>query len=149
VKKINGLETKECPVCGKQFHPGRADAVMCSPRCRLRKFRKRQKSRPMPTGLSSHLLELIRKAREGVHENVEQGFLEVKAATVALRRNKQIMKPLLSRLDPDTVRLIRKSSASGRALAKEYGVSPSTISRVRSGKIWREVDDGTTEKKNQ
>lgn len=44
-----------------------------------------------------------------------------------------------AKLTDDAVRNIRSSSATGRVLAQEYGVSESAISLVRRGKSWTHV----------
>ena len=41
------------------------------------------------------------------------------------------------RLDRVKAELIRTSPKSGRAVAREFGVSPSTVSRVRNHQAWR------------
>lgn len=43
----------------------------------------------------------------------------------------------LSKLTEVSVKYIRESNLSGSKLAKELGVSRSTVNRVRSGKTWR------------
>ena len=45
-----------------------------------------------------------------------------------------------ARLDPDKVSLIRRSSESVYALAKQLGVSSWTIHDVRSGRTWAHVE---------
>jgi hypothetical protein len=49
VKKLKGrlakFTTRRCLVCREPFTAGRADATTCSPRCRTRLHRKRQKRR--------------------------------------------------------------------------------------------------------
>jgi hypothetical protein len=45
-----------------------------------------------------------------------------------------------ARLDPDKVRLIRRSSESVYMLAKQLKVSAWTIHNVRSGKTWAHVE---------
>ena len=42
-------------------------------------------------------------------------------------------------LTPEIVNAIRKSDATSRLLAKQYGVSHSTINRARNGDFWRHV----------
>lgn len=42
-----------------------------------------------------------------------------------------------AKLNGEAVQRIRSSDASGATLAREFGVSPSTISIIRSNKIWR------------
>ncbi len=44
-----------------------------------------------------------------------------------------------AKLTDDSVRAIRASSESNKALAARYGVNQSEVSRVRSGKAWRYV----------
>ena len=46
-----------------------------------------------------------------------------------------------SKLNAEMVREIRQSDATQDEIAKSFGVSRSLISMVRSGKIWRWVDD--------
>jgi hypothetical protein len=41
-----------------------------------------------------------------------------------------------SKLTPDDVAIIRASSEKGTTLAREYGVSDSTISKARLGRSW-------------
>lgn len=45
----------------------------------------------------------------------------------------------LSKLTEVSVKYIRESNLSGSKLAKELGVSRSTVNRVRSGKTWRNI----------
>ncbi len=45
-----------------------------------------------------------------------------------------------ARLNPDKVRLIRRSPESVYALAKQLGVSSWTIHDVRSGRTWAHVE---------
>ena len=45
-----------------------------------------------------------------------------------------------ARLDSDKVRLIRKSTETAWALAKQLKVNPWTINDVRSGKTWAHVE---------
>ncbi len=42
-------------------------------------------------------------------------------------------------LTEEAVRAIRNSSLSLRDLAKEYGVSVSTVSRIKANKIWKYI----------
>jgi hypothetical protein len=44
-----------------------------------------------------------------------------------------------AKLTEDDVRTIRASTAKGVDLARAYGVAPSVISQIRSGKTWRHV----------
>lgn len=44
-----------------------------------------------------------------------------------------------SKLNPQKIRVIRRSSASSRALAKQLGVGRSAVLDVRAGKTWRNV----------
>lgn len=44
-----------------------------------------------------------------------------------------------SQLTDEAVLVIRSSPLSNAAMAKQYGVSPSLISRVRSGERWQHV----------
>lgn len=46
----------------------------------------------------------------------------------------------LSVLTEDLVRMIRKSTVGCSTLAKQIGVSKSTVLRARQGKTWRHVD---------
>ena len=45
-----------------------------------------------------------------------------------------------AKLTEDAVRAIRGSTARGVDLARAYGVAPSVISQIRSGKVWRHVE---------
>lgn len=44
-----------------------------------------------------------------------------------------------AKITEDDVRIIRSSGASGSVLAARYGISPSAISVIRSGKTWKHV----------
>lgn len=46
---------------------------------------------------------------------------------------------VLSKLDEQSVKLIRSSTLSKSALGQQFGVSPSTISAVLSGRTWKHV----------
>lgn len=46
---------------------------------------------------------------------------------------------LLSADDVKEIRSAPKERGSGKMLAEKYGVLPSTISMIRSGKLWKEV----------
>lgn len=50
-----------------------------------------------------------------------------------------VAKRASAKLDAEKVRAIRARSESGPILAKEYGVDPSLISRIRRGQAWRDV----------
>lgn len=52
-------------------------------------------------------------------------------------------------LTDDAVRDIRSSSLGTVALAKKYGVSPAAVSKVKSGKSWRHVEQEPEVLKNQ
>jgi hypothetical protein len=45
----------------------------------------------------------------------------------------------VSKLKESDVRAIRADTRSGAALAAEYGVTNTLISRIRKGKIWRHL----------
>jgi hypothetical protein len=47
-----------------------------------------------------------------------------------------------AKLTVDDVREIRRSSARGVDMAARFGVSKATISEVRSGKYWRNLEEG-------
>ena len=44
-----------------------------------------------------------------------------------------------TKLDKESVRVIRKSEGSGESIGKLYGVSGATINRIRQGVIWKGV----------
>ena len=44
----------DCPVCGATNVPVRNDAEVCSPKCRLIKWRKKQKDKKESTNEKSH-----------------------------------------------------------------------------------------------
>lgn len=46
-----------------------------------------------------------------------------------------------AKLSPDEVRAIRLSNSTARELAAEYGVSFQLISQIRTGKIWKSLDN--------
>jgi transcriptional regulator with XRE-family HTH domain len=43
-----------------------------------------------------------------------------------------------AKLNPESVRTIRESDETSAALARRFGVSQSTISRVRRGQSWKQ-----------
>ena len=50
----------------------------------------------------------------------------------------------LTEADVQTIRFSERFNGSGRALAAFYGISPATISIIRSGKTWKHVERETT-----
>jgi hypothetical protein len=58
---------------------------------------------------------------------------------VERRRNTHGSRHPMSKITEDDVRFIRSSNLSGRQLAKQLGLAPSTISQIRSGQVWRHV----------
>lgn len=73
--------------------------------------------------------------------NVEHLFLgtfnENMADMVAKRRQAHGTRNGHAKLDEQKVRDIRASDDKGIALARQYGVSHSLVSMIRSGKIWK------------
>jgi hypothetical protein len=79
--------TKKCSACGRPF-AGRSDAVVCSKRCGLRRFRAKR-NRPL-SGLPKHLADLVMQARQSVYQDVTQGLRGIKLAKVALKKETRV-----------------------------------------------------------
>ena len=51
-----------------------------------------------------------------------------------------------TKLDEDKIRKIRKSEATQRSIAEEFGISQQHVSLIRKGKSWKWVDNETNDK---
>lgn len=54
-------------------------------------------------------------------------------------RAEQMQNTSLTKITPDLVRMIKKDTRSNAALADAIGVNASTVSRIRNGKIWTNI----------
>ena len=67
--------------------------------------------------------------RYGTHKENGQDMLRDGTAQIGEKQH-------ASRLTDEVVRGIRSSSEAGVAMARRYGISPSQVSRIRTGKNW-------------
>ena len=96
-------------------------------------------------GVTGSLVVRIRagKAWRAVREAIPPHFLEQaeaerRAARVAVWQ--RVARECNATLTPSQAAEIRASSGPCRAVGARYGVSASTVSLIRQGRIWREVD---------